>query len=1170
MRMTFRNITLLAGLLILCAGSYAQKKPSSLLWRISGNGLSQPSFLYGTIHLSDKQLFYFGDSLYHYLEQATAFHIEIDADSIISATVRKWSQSDNGRLLKTLMDRKAYEKWSGKLSKNLGKQADKITTRDVWLAKNRQTAEAYKKGDMQSFMDLYLYGIAKKQGKLVGGIEDVEDQLSLIDDLFDEMDLAYLTQDSARDSGADVIKKMKEIYLRQDLEGIDAFMTSISNQKFRDVMLLRRNVKMARRMDSLARQRSSFFAVGVAHLPGDTGVIDLLRKRGFSVEPVFSSKKIAPENYTYKTIYKPWPVFTHELNLYHVEAPGPLQPLDVMKEAMDMKFYYDLSAGKVYYTAVINSVAPDYKKDSVFAGMIDRMSADGDRTLVSQKNITHQNREGRDVVMKTGNDQVIHLNVYLADGYAYMAMMLSKKSELNDADSKRFFESFTMTPTASIARPYIYYQDTMQAFSVKLPHVPSVREQTGEEEGGTAKVFSATDYSSGNFYAMTVRNTRAGNYIVTDTNYLRLMKEQLLPIMLGDTVCRLLTYQGYPAMELSGPSKTDNVYYHTLTVLRGNRSYFLIAQSKGFLPSNALVDSFLHSFTLTGYSRGEWQIRTAPDSLFTSWLPAPVQKAENEVIDSTAVVDLSEPDSTAPAERKSSPANFVFHDKATGTAYNVERETFSPYYFSRSDSAFFSQLGSAYKAEGDSITGFRLHNILNDKAADVQIEHPHSQIIKKLRFILHGDTLYKVFTYSPRWLVQNNDTRQFFDRFSLYFAAPSTTLFTNKTARLVADLGSADSVTFSKAARYLDDAELHKDDLPAFYPLLLQPLHDFAEGSYNTNNTLVGALASAADSGTVRFVAEHYHTLRDEPRKLQYLLLKLLVNMDRPDATEAAIRLFNSAETPAGDPAPFITALNKNLPLAKKLFSTFIFLTKDTTAALKWAYLVIHLLDSNYITKEDVLPYLDHFIKAAAGQKKKVATDEYDYDLTDILDLFGTLNTPVTNAKLQEYSRLNNTGISFQTLSWLINNKQPLPAAVISELARSEAYRTDLYDTLKSAGKASLFPAAQLTQQLFAASYMHSYASDDDEPGSVKFVSSKTATYDGKKQKFYLFKVSYGEGKELSHYLGIAGPFSLSKTQVTGKNEATGLYWEEEFSSGEINRQFEKYLAGLQPEEDQQ
>lgn len=43
--------------------SFAQS-PKSLLWRISGKGLKEPSYLYGTMHISNKEVFRFGDSVY--------------------------------------------------------------------------------------------------------------------------------------------------------------------------------------------------------------------------------------------------------------------------------------------------------------------------------------------------------------------------------------------------------------------------------------------------------------------------------------------------------------------------------------------------------------------------------------------------------------------------------------------------------------------------------------------------------------------------------------------------------------------------------------------------------------------------------------------------------------------------------------------------------------------------------------------------------------------------------------------------------------------------------------------------------------------------------------------------------------------------------------------------
>lgn len=1167
-----KNIAVISALLILSVCGYAQKKPwpRTFLWRIYGNGLSKPSFLYGTIHLTDKKLFYFSDSLYHYLEQAEGFNLEIDADTMINASVRKWAQNNNGRLVKSLMKNKDYEKYADKLSKNLGKPADKITTRDIWLAKKEKSAEAYKKGDMQNFMDLYLYGIAKKQGKKVGGIEDLADQMDIIDNLFDEVDVAYVALDTLQDAGTGMIEKMKAIYVQQDLDGMAALTENSFTQQDKDIVLTRRNLKMARRMDSLARQRSSFFAVGVAHLPGDTGVIELLRKRGFSVEPVFSSTKIAPENYTYKTVDRPWMPFTHDLHLYHAEAPGVLQPMDVMKEMMDMEFYYDVPTGKAYYTAVINSVADINKKDSVFAAMISRM-ASGNRTLISQKNIIKQQYEGRDVLIKATKDQVLHLNVFLAGSYAYLSMVLCKTSEANDNDAKRFLDSFTMTPVSSFTRPYLHYRDTALAFSINLPQEPVINEDSDQaSETGTVKTISATDFSSGNSYAVTVRNTKAGRYIQSDSNYFGQIKTGLITAMKSDTVVESLMYSGFPALRMAGSSNTENVYYQTLAVLRGNRSYFLLAQSKKATAANALTDSFFHSFVLDDYSGSDWKNYTAPDHSFTGWLPAPfTDKDTEEPFDGTTV---PLPNGPVPVldENKDAGEEFLFYDKSTGTSYNIQREVFSKYFYSANDSTLFSNAGLTFRAEGDSIAYFNLLYADKDPAADIQIENANSSIIKKLRLILHGDTLFKVFTYTPRWLAKHDNTQRFFNRFSVTSAASPTTVFTNKSGRLIADLSSSDSATFARASDYLYTEGLHKNDLQAYHPLLVKPLKDFSESPYNTNNRVVESIAAIADSSTVNFVMQRYDTLKDAQQQLQYPLLKLLVFMKQPYAGEAVVKLLQSPDVPAGYAGSFAIALVDNLPLAKELFPKIISFTKDTAAALQYAYLIKSLLDSHYVSKQEVLPYLDNFITAASLQQKKIRhnADDFDYHLTNVLDLLGALNTPVTNAKLRDYSKVNNLDISYTTVTWLIRNKQSPAADAVNKLAASNAYRAELYDTLKKVNQTAMFPAAQLTQKLFAASYLYRYAAQDDNtPGSIRYVMEKIVDFRGSKYKFYLFDVTGAEDNDTTHSLGIAGPFSPGAATVTSTNAATGIYWKEGYSFKEISHQLKEYLKQLEIKE---
>jgi uncharacterized protein YbaP (TraB family) len=65
-----------------CVALFPQtQNNNSLLWRVSGNGLNKPSYLFGTMHVYDKKAFNFKDSLYSFLEQAEGFALEFNPDS---------------------------------------------------------------------------------------------------------------------------------------------------------------------------------------------------------------------------------------------------------------------------------------------------------------------------------------------------------------------------------------------------------------------------------------------------------------------------------------------------------------------------------------------------------------------------------------------------------------------------------------------------------------------------------------------------------------------------------------------------------------------------------------------------------------------------------------------------------------------------------------------------------------------------------------------------------------------------------------------------------------------------------------------------------------------------------------------------------------------------------
>lgn len=323
--------------------------------------MARPSYLYGTMHLTDKRLFQLGDSVYKAIEQTDGFAAELDMDHIGTLLVNEFLQKEENsksiepKKIKDLVDDKTWHLYSKQLETKLGKSADQLTVKDLDKAESRMYRDAFRKGDMPTFLDAWLFGQARSQGKWVGGIEDMEDQTEFMDrEKVEEKIQSALTEEY----GSDAMEKFIRIYSSQNLDSISYFMYGTEGSG-KDYLMVKRNIKMARRMDSLSAIRSMVFAVGAGHLPGDSGVIALLRKRGFTVTPVISSKKVSADAYKPKTVAIPWKPVSIKEDVYTLEMPGSADALNMMEDiGMDMKMFFDLSVMKMYMT--MNLDLPSY------------------------------------------------------------------------------------------------------------------------------------------------------------------------------------------------------------------------------------------------------------------------------------------------------------------------------------------------------------------------------------------------------------------------------------------------------------------------------------------------------------------------------------------------------------------------------------------------------------------------------------------------------------------------------------------------------------------------------------------------------------------------------------------------------------------------------------------
>src|SRR5687767_2586263 len=125
------NLLHLVLALLLVNPLFAQNKKNgqSLLWRITGNGLQKPSYLYGTVHLRNKQLFNFGDSLYKSLENVDAFAMELDPEEMSSAVVDQLQKNERKVFLRDRLNKSDFDKLKKRLKKEYNINAGDMTVK---------------------------------------------------------------------------------------------------------------------------------------------------------------------------------------------------------------------------------------------------------------------------------------------------------------------------------------------------------------------------------------------------------------------------------------------------------------------------------------------------------------------------------------------------------------------------------------------------------------------------------------------------------------------------------------------------------------------------------------------------------------------------------------------------------------------------------------------------------------------------------------------------------------------------------------------------------------------------------------------------------------------------------------------------------------------------------
>ena len=298
-----KKITIAMLLFLAAIGAQAQ-----LLWKVSGNGLQKPSYIIGTYHLAPVS---FTDSIKGLKEALAAaeqvYGEVVTADMTSPENLQKmqaammlpegqtldklYTADEMARINTALKSILGADMTSPILAQQLGKMTPQALQTQLGLLIYLKKHPGFNPNEG---FDAYFQKEAAAKGKPVGGLETIDFQVNtLLKGLPMERqkELLLCLADNL-DFTEEQTENVVNAFFKQDLDGIKAAMDAKLNNtcdgtpEEEERLIYGRNDNWMKQMPEIMKQKSTFFAVGAGHLPGERGLLAQLKKAGYTVEGV--------------------------------------------------------------------------------------------------------------------------------------------------------------------------------------------------------------------------------------------------------------------------------------------------------------------------------------------------------------------------------------------------------------------------------------------------------------------------------------------------------------------------------------------------------------------------------------------------------------------------------------------------------------------------------------------------------------------------------------------------------------------------------------------------------------------------------------------------------------------------------------------------------------------
>jgi uncharacterized protein YbaP (TraB family) len=276
-----------------------------LLYKISGNGLKEPSYVVGTYHLAPAS---FADEIAGMKEAFASVdqvygEVDMLSEQAAQMAMMQAMMLPEGRYVSDMFTAEEMERinayvrgtmgmelTSPMLREQLGRMRPSVLAMQLTLLEFMKVTPNFNPNDL---IDSHFQKEARKRGLAVGGFESVEFQMELLygETTDDEEREALLKLVDDKEAMLAEMKAMTEAYFSFDMKGIHALTErsvvtgEMTPEEFAE-MITDRNRRWVEAMPEIMVAKPTLFVVGAGHLPGEEGVLELLKAQGYKVKTV--------------------------------------------------------------------------------------------------------------------------------------------------------------------------------------------------------------------------------------------------------------------------------------------------------------------------------------------------------------------------------------------------------------------------------------------------------------------------------------------------------------------------------------------------------------------------------------------------------------------------------------------------------------------------------------------------------------------------------------------------------------------------------------------------------------------------------------------------------------------------------------------------------------------